>query len=61
MSRDWIIGPRLAEWRDAIDQVLGWDAERDTGTIDCLWDQLEVRGEPIRDGVRLTLPGCPNA
>lgn len=37
---------------------------RDGGTegeIYCVWGQFRVRREEIRDGVRFTLPGCPNA
>lgn len=59
--REAITGPRLAECCDSIDRVLEWDSERDTGKIYCLWGQFEVRRESIRDGVRFTLPGCPNA
>jgi hypothetical protein len=59
--RDLITGPRLAEWCDAIDRVLNWREDLDSGEIYCLWGQFAVRREPIRDGVRFTLPGCPNA
>jgi hypothetical protein len=38
-----------------------WRDDLDAGEIYCLWGQFEVRREPIRDGVRFTLPGCPNA
>jgi hypothetical protein len=31
------------------------------GEIYCVWGQFRVRREEIRDGVRFTLPGCPNA
>lgn len=33
----------------------------DYGEIYCLWGQFVVNREPIRDGVRFSLPGCPNA
>jgi hypothetical protein len=56
-----ITGPRLAECCNAIDRVLDWREDLDSGEIYCLWGQFEVRREPIRDGVRFTLPGCPNA
>jgi hypothetical protein len=59
--RDRITGPRLVEHCAAIDRVLSWREEIDTGEIYCLWGQFHVRREPIRDGVRFTLPGCPNA
>ncbi|EGV16165.1 hypothetical protein [Thiocapsa marina] len=59
--RDRITGPRLADCCDAIDRVLDWREDLDAGEIYCLWGQFEVRREPIRGGVRFTLPGCPNA
>jgi hypothetical protein len=59
--RDRITGPRLAEHCAAIDRVLEWRDDLDVGEIDCLWGQFAVRRELIRDGVRFTLPGCPNA
>jgi hypothetical protein len=31
------------------------------GEIDCLWGQFAVHREHIRDGLRFTLPDCPNA
>jgi len=31
------------------------------GEIYCLWGQFIVNREAIRDGVRFSLPGCPNA
>lgn len=31
------------------------------GEIYCVWGQFRVNREGIRDGVRFTLPGCPNA
>jgi hypothetical protein len=31
------------------------------GEIYCVWGQFRVNREMIRDGVRFTLPGCPNA
>jgi hypothetical protein len=59
--RERITGPRLAEHCASIDRVLSWRAEIDAGEIYCLWGQFHARREPIRDGVRFTLPGCPNA
>ncbi len=56
-----ITGPRLAELCDSIDRVLQWSDAQDAGEVYCLWGQFEVRRECIRDGVRFTLPGCPNA
>ncbi|NCA69319.1 MAG: hypothetical protein EOM91_04305 [Sphingobacteriia bacterium] len=59
--RERITGPRLAECCTSIDRVLQWDVDLDAGEIYCLWGQFAVRREAIRDGVRFTLPGCPNA
>ncbi len=49
----------LTLWSASISAVF-----RDGGTegeIYCVWGQFRVRREEIRDGVRFTLPGCPNA
>ena len=43
----------------SIDKVLA--STGDSGEIYCLWGQFRVNREPIRGGVRFTLPGCPNA
>ncbi len=59
--RDRITWPSLVEHCAAIDRVLSWREDLDAGEIYCLWGQFEVRRELIRDGVRFTLPGCPNA
>lgn len=32
-----------------------------SGEIYCLWGQFLINREPLRDGVRFSLPGCPNA
>ena len=56
-----ITGPALAAHCDAIDRVLHWREDRDEGEIYCLWGQFAARREVIRQGVRFTLPGCPNA
>ncbi len=48
--------PRFCE---EIEKVL--DADGDEGRIWCLWGGFRVRREPIRGGVRFTLPECPNA
>ena len=31
------------------------------GEIYCLWGQFTVHREPIKDGIRFSLPYCPNA
>ncbi len=54
-----INGHRLADHCDSIDRVLWWEGDR--GEIYCLWGQFHVNRESIRDGVRFTLPHCPNA
>ena len=33
----------------------------DKGEIYCLWGEFKVHRELIKDGIRFTLPGCPNA
>jgi hypothetical protein len=32
-----------------------------SGEIYCLWGQFLINREQLKDGVRFTLPGCPNA
>jgi hypothetical protein len=59
--QDQVTGPRLAELCDSIDRVLQWSDGEDSGEIYCLWGQFAVNRERIRDGLRFTLPGCPNA
>lgn len=49
----------LASWCNSINQVLSHDGDR--GEIYCVWGQFMVHREPIRGGVRFTLPDCPNA
>ena len=49
----------LPEHCASIDRVLR--ADGDDGEVWCLWGQFRVHREPIRGGVRFTLPGCPNA
>ncbi len=33
----------------------------DKGEIYCLWGEFKIHREILRDGIRFTLPGCPNA
>ncbi|WP_296703111.1 hypothetical protein [Thiocapsa sp. UBA6158] len=54
-----ITGPQLSAWCASIDRVLEWEGER--GEMYCLWGQFQVNREHIRDGLRFTLPHCPNA
>ena len=43
----------------SIDEVLSDHGDR--GEVYCVWGQFDIARELIRDGVRFTLPGCPNA
>ncbi len=49
----------LPQWCASIDRVLATNGER--GEIYCVWGEFTVHREVVRDGVRFTLPGCPNA
>jgi len=49
----------LPDWCASIDKVLSHEGER--GEIYCVWGSFRVHREMIRDGVRFSLPGCPNA
>lgn len=42
----------------SINQVLSQDGNE--GEIYCVWGPFFIRREPIRGGVRFTLPKCPN-
>lgn len=50
---------RLPELCDSIDSLLEQQGER--GEIYCLWGRFRINREPIKQGVRFSLPGCPNA
>jgi hypothetical protein len=50
---------KLAELCASIEKVLSQQGER--GEIYCVWGEFRVHRELIRQGVRFTLPGCPNA
>ena len=50
---------RLPEFCASIDRVLSDRGGH--GEIYCLWGQFRVNREEIRDGVRFSLPDCPNA
>jgi hypothetical protein len=50
---------RLPDWCASIDRVL--ESRHDKGEIYCIWGQFRIRREITRDGLRFTLPGCPNA
>ena len=49
----------LPRWCASVDKVLSDAGVR--GDIYCAWGSFRVHREEIRDGVRFTLPGCPNA
>lgn len=49
----------LPQWCASIDKVVENEGER--GSIYCVWGEFRVHRELIRDGVRFTLPTCPNA
>lgn len=49
----------LPRWCASVSEVLMDEGDR--GEIYCVWGQFAVNREEIRDGMRFTLPGCPNA
>lgn len=49
----------LPLWCASIDTVLSHQGER--GRIYCSWGEFAIHQEILRDGVRFSLPGCPNA
>lgn len=49
----------LDQWCGCIDRVLSHRGEK--GEIYCVWGEFRVHREVIREGVRFTLPTCPNA
>ena len=49
----------LPLWCDSIDKVLS--QQGDKGEIYCIWGAFRIHREMICDGVRFTLPTCPNA
>lgn len=44
---------------NSIDKVLSDNITN--GTIFCLWGEFDINREELRDGIRFSLPGCPNA
>ena len=50
---------QLASVCASIDRVI--EAHGEQGRIYCLWGEFNVHREAIRQGLRFTLPGCPNA
>jgi hypothetical protein len=49
----------LPHWCASIEKVLS-DAQS-SGEIFCVWGTFHVNREDLRDGVRFSLPDCPNA
>lgn len=58
LQRRLTIG-ELPRWCASIEKVLG-DA-KSSGEIFCVWGTFRIHREELRDGVRFSLPGCPNA
>ena len=52
--------PRLPQLCASID-ALQEQQDENHGTIYCLWGTFRIQRETIRNGVRFTLPDCPNA
>ncbi len=46
-------------WCASVSEVFSDEGGR--GEIYCVWGRFRVHREDIRDGVRFSLPGCPNA
>jgi hypothetical protein len=49
----------LPHWCVSIDKVLSNSGTH--GDIYCVWGAFQLHREELRDGVRFTLPDCPNA
>jgi hypothetical protein len=49
----------LPRWCASIQTVFADAGE--AGEVYCVWGRFRVRREPIRNGLRFTLPDCPNA
>ncbi len=50
---------RLPELCNSIDTVIRDNI--DNGEIYCLWGDFKINREELNDGVRFSLPNCPNA
>ncbi|MCW8903615.1 hypothetical protein [Sedimenticola sp.] len=57
--QELIVLGRLPQLCASIDTLLEQQGEQ--GRIYCVWGTFTVNREEIRDGVRFTLPACPNA
>ena len=49
----------LDRWSASIDKVLSHEGSR--GELYTVWGQFRVHREVLRDGLRFSLPACPNA
>lgn len=49
----------LPQWCASIDKVMEQAGNR--GEVYCVWGEFRVHREVINEGVRFTLPSCPNA
>jgi len=58
LQRRLTIG-ELARWCASIEQVLSDDETH--GEIYCVWGAFDARREELRQGVRFSLPHCPNS
>lgn len=58
LQRRLTIG-ELPHWCASIEKVLS--DEKSSGEIYCVWGPFDTRRENLRNGVRFSLPGCPNA
>lgn len=58
LQRRLTIG-ELPRWCASISKVLG--DEGSSGAIYSVWGKFDIRREVLRNGVRFSLPECPNA
>ena len=58
LQRRLTIG-ELPTWCASIEKAL--DDAGSSGEVFCVWGTFQVRREELRDGLRFTLPTCPNA
>ena len=49
----------LPRWCASVEKVLRDGSS--SGEIFCVWGTFEIHREELQEGVRFTLPGCPNA
>ncbi len=49
----------LADYNQSIDKVI--EDQQIHGVIYCIWGEFQVNREELLEGVRFTMPACPNA